>query len=246
MTTILGASASGMMASQRMVDHIGNNISNFQTITYKHARPMAEGRPNDGAVPEAARLGVAVTETDRIMAFGSPVATGDPLNFAIMDDAFYRVTTAGGATAYTRNGTLSVDHLGQVSHLGLQLDPPMAAPPGSRYVEIGADGTITARDLDGNLLEVGRIELYRFGNPKGLRDIGGGLYTESANSGAIVGGVAGEGDFEGLLTGHLEGSNVDVADEMAQMMIAQRLYTANAKAFGIGDDMLRIATQLTR
>lgn len=246
MTTILGASASGMMSALRLVDSIGSNISNFQTTTYKRERLLAEGTPDLAQDSQRPRLGVAVTESDRIMSYGSPIATGDPLHFAIVDDAFYRVTTSSGATAYTRNGSLGVSFSGQVSLFGMQLDPPIAVPEGARSVEMDAYGLVTARDQQGNILDAGRIELYRFSNAKGLRDIGGGLYTESANSGAIFGGRPGVGEFDALLTGFLEGSNVDIADEMSQMMIAQRTYAASAKSFSIGDDMLRIATQITR
>ncbi len=246
MTTILGASASGMMAAQRTVDSIGSNIANSQSTAYKRERLLAEGMPDPVQDPQRARLGVSVTESDLIFAVGTAVATGDPLNFAINDDAYYRVTTNSGETAYTRNGNLGVDPAGQVTLFGQQLDPPIAVPPGARAVQVGSDGNITAVDQQGNTLQAGEITLFRFSNPKGLRDIGGGLYTESANSGDIFGGRPGVGEFDALLTGFLEGSNVDIADEMTQMMIAQRIYTANAKSFSIGDDMLRIATQITR
>lgn len=246
MPTILAASTSGMLSAQRTIDNVGNNISNFQTTTYKRIRSMAEGLPDAANISAGGRLGVAVTQTDLIMTDGTAVSTGDLLNFAIVDDAFYRVTSANGEPVYTRNGSLRTDSSGQITFLGMQLDPPMAGPVGARSVEIGSDGKISARDVDGNEIDVGQVELYRFSNPKGLRDIGGGLYTESANSGAIVVGRPGNGAFSPLIPGHLEGSNVEIADEMTQMMIAQRVYTSSAKSFSIGDDMLRIATQLTR
>ncbi len=246
MTTILGASTSGMVAAQSMLDHVGANIANFQSIAYKRERAIAEGLPDDTQVPERARLGVAVTETDMIFSFGSPIATGDPLNFAITDDALFRVTTSSGDTAYTRVGRLDVDAAGQVTLFGQFLDPRITLPEGARSAVISPNGAFTAIDAAGNALELGAIELVRFANAKGLRDIGGGLYSETANSGAIVQGRAGDGNFAALMTGFLEGSNVDIAEEMAQMLIAQRTYQANAKSFIIGDEMLKVATNLTR
>jgi flagellar basal body rod protein FlgG len=207
---------------------------------------MAEGLPDANYTENGSRLGVAVTERDLVMETGTPVETLDPLNFAITDDAFYRVTTPSGDTAYTRTGNLSVDGAGQVTLFNQQIDPPITVPAGAHTPVISADGRVTATTAEGGSIEIGQVQLTRFSNAKGLRDIGGGLYTESANSGATVQGRPGDGEFAPLLTGYLEGSNVDVADELTQMMIAQRIYTANAKSFSIGDDMLRIATNLTR
>lgn len=246
MTTILGAAVSGMLANQIVLDHVGNNIANYDAQGYKRSRPISEGSVEPAASPEKSRLGVTSTISDFVLDPGTPVITGEPLNFMIADDAYFRVTTPAGASVYARVGLLNVETDGGIRMNSLDLDPPMVAPDGSHSISVDADGVVSGTSADGEALNFGTINLVRFFNPKGLRDIGGGLYTETANSGAIVEGTPGTNGFDQLITGALEGSNVEVAEEMASMIIAQRSYQACARTFTIADEMLKLATNITR
>ncbi len=246
MTTILGAAVSGMLSNQFILDTVSNNVSNGDTFAFKRERPVAEGSLEPAATPENSRLGVSYTVSDLVFDPGTPVATGDDLNFMIMDDAFYRVTTASGDVAFTRTGLLGAQADGGIRLFGMDLDPAITMPPGAHTPSISADGRVTARTVDGAVLELGQVNLFRFSNAKGLRDIGGGLYTETANSGAIFEGIPGDGSFDKLLPGMVEGSNVEIAAEMSSMIIAQRSYQACARTFTIGDEMLKLATNITR
>jgi flagellar hook-basal body protein len=119
-------------------------------------------------------------------------------------------------------------------------------PPGTTSFQVTADGRIVGRDANNDEVAGGQLRLTRFTNPGGLQNIGGGLYIETANTGATVTGTAGSDGFADLQTGRLEGSNVDLAEEMVQMLVAQRTYSSCARTFSIGDEMLRIATDLTQ
>lgn len=246
MTTILGAAVSGMLSNQFILDSVSNNVSNGDTFAFKRERPLPEGSLEPTATPETSRLGVTYTISDLVFDAGTPVATGDDLNFMIMDDAFYRVTTPAGDVAYTRTGQLGAAPDGAIRLFSLELDPPVTMPPGGHSPSISADGVVTAHTQDGTIVELGQVNLYRFSNVKGLRHIGGGLYTETPNSGAIVQGIPGDGSFEKILPGMVEGSNVEIAAEMSSMIIAQRSYQACARTFTIGDEMLKLATNITR
>lgn len=94
---------------------------------------------------------------------------------------------------------------------------------------IGSDGTITGSFSDGTTLSLGQIALAGFTNPAGLTDLGGGLYSASANSGQASIGTPGSGDRGTLLGGELEQSNVDLGTELTDLITAQEAYEANTK-----------------
>jgi len=247
MTTILGAAASGMVYGQSVIDAVANNLANVNTFGFKKTRTVAEGRPDALATTDTLRMGVAETTQDMIFNAGSPQVTGDPLNFTIQDDTFFRVQDADGSTAFTRFGALAVDSARNITAFrGRLLDPPISLPADLANPEIGADGAITAKDAAGASQLVGQLSLFRFTNPQGLLAIGGGLYSETVNTGQVSEGTPGTPGFAELRTSALEGSNVDMAEEFTNLLMAQRAYEAAAKTFSVGDQMLSVATNLTR
>ena len=245
MTTILGASASGMVHHQSVIDVVANNVANVSSAGFKRARPLGEGSPT--TAPSGGRLGVAETTRDEIFATGALERTDDPMHFTISDEAFFQVQDANGTTLLTRYGALSIDAAGSITAAGgRQLVPPVALPEGWSGPTIDLTGTVTARDDQGQLQELARLTLVHPRNPQGLESIGQGLYRETANSGPLTEGQAGDGRFSALTVGAVEGSNVDLAEEFTQLIIAQRAYQASAKTFSVGDEMLAAATNITR
>jgi flagellar basal body rod protein FlgG len=247
MTTILGAAASGMQHHARVIDAVANNVANVNTAGFKRTRPLGEGAPSTIEQPMTPRMGVALTAFDVVQATGPARSTEDPLHFAIQDDAFFRVREADGSPVYTRFGALSLDSEGNVTAYGGRLlDPPLVVPQGATQAAIDDRGLVTALDGAGARQEVGQLAFFRFMNPQGLEEIGDGLYRETVNSGAVTEGIAGREAFAPLLTASIEGSNVDLAEEFTTLIIAQRAYQASAKTFSVGDQMLAVATDLTR
>lgn len=244
MTTILAAAASGMLHQQIVIDTVAHNAANANTEGFRRVRPLAQGLPHTETLANA-KLGVALTTLDRIFAPGTLRTQEGDLSFAIVDDAFFAVQLPDGRTAYTRAGLLRVDGSGNiVTPQGFLLVPPLALPEGARNAEIDARGVVTARTEEGSI-EVGRISLARFRNPRGLVSLGEGLFVASPNSGEPVLGAPDEGPFAAIVPKAVEGSNVDLAEELTNLLVAQRAYSANARAFRIGDDMLALATKLT-
>lgn len=248
MTTILGAAASSLVHSQATFDTVANNIANINTAAFKRSRVVAEGAPTPGIGPEGGRLGVAEITYDAILSPGMPFRTDEPLDFAIADDAYFRARDFDGSSVLTRYGSLGVDSNGNVSaYGGRPLDPPIVVPEGLIMPVINAAGVVSAMDpATGSLQPLGQLTLVRLPNPAGLQYLGTGLYRETANSGAPAEGVPGDDAFAPLTVGALESSNVDLAEEFTQMLIAQRAYQASAKTFSIGDQMLALATNITR
>ena len=245
MTSILSAAASGMQHQQTVLDIAANNLANVRSSGFQRSRVLAEGAPAAPGTP--GRLGVSETTIDLLIAPGEAIPTADPLHFAMQDDAFLRILDFDGEAVLTRAAALTLDGAGQIiTPEGRLLEPPVALPgPGYTSPAIGRDGAVTALNPDGEIETIGQIELVKLVNPAGLQSLGGGLFREGVNSGAVTTGTPGAGSFAELLTGAFEGSNVDGAREIVSVVVAQRAYQANARTFSIGDQMLEIATDLT-
>ncbi|MFN8615632.1 MAG: flagellar hook-basal body complex protein [Dehalococcoidia bacterium] len=247
MPTILGAAASGMTHNQDVLDIVGHNIANVNSYAYKKFRPLHEGLPTPQADPDAGRLGVAETTRDLVFSQAATQITENPLHFAIEDDAFVRVRDFDGRIVYTRFGGLESDIEGNIlAFKGRPLEPPIQVPEGWTQPAVDQFGVLSAIDDTGTRQEIGQLSLAKFRNPQALETLGDGLYTDTANTGEITVGAGGSEGFAALRPGALEGSNVDVAEEFTNMIIAQRAYTACAKTFSVGDEMLALATKITQ
>ena len=105
-------------------------------------------------------------------------------------------------------------------------------------ISINADGTIMATFGAGQTVAVGQLALASFNNPKGLVKMGSNRYGESQAAGIPNVGVAGTGGRGTLIGSALEQSNVDIATEFTQMILAQRGYQANSKTITVSDEIL--------
>jgi flagellar hook protein FlgE len=113
-------------------------------------------------------------------------------------------------------------------------------------VSITSDGTIMATFGAGQSVAVGQLALANFNNPKGLTKLGGSRYGESQAAGIANVGVAGSGGRGSLIGSALEGSNVDIAQEFTNMIIAQRGYQANSKTITTADELMVETLSLKR
>ncbi len=107
-------------------------------------------------------------------------------------------------------------------------------------------GVMTASYSNGVTRPVYQLALATFNNYNGLNKAGNNLYLASAESGLPIYGVAGSGQFGVLLSGNLETANVDMATEMADMLIAQRAYESCARTFTTQSEMLQTAVNMAR
>ena len=238
---------------------IANNLANVNTTGFKKDRAEFEtlayqtmkvpGAPSSAenryAVGLALGSGVQMTGTARVNTQGAMTQTDNPLDMAIEGDGFFQVLRPDGTTGYTRAGNFSLSAEGQiVTSDGMRLQPEISVPEGATAITIGADGTISAQ-LQGQAAptELGRIELARFVNPSGLQAMGGNLYAESAASGTPQVGTPGLDGRGSLRQGSLEGSNVNVVQELVDMIETQRAYEVNSKMISANDEMLRNANQ---
>ena len=99
------------------------------------------------------------------------------------------------------------------------------------------DGTVQATFTNGQNRAIGQVALASFANPEGLSMTGNNLYNITSASGSPVIGAAGSGGRGTIVGSSVESSNVDVATEFAQLIVAQRSYEANAKAITAFDQV---------
>ena len=264
MMRALWTAATGMTTQQQNMDVISNNLANVNTTGYKKQRaefqdliyqtlrqPGATSGP-DTTYPTAMQAGhgAKLSATNRIFTQGSYQATGSPTDMMIDGDGFFQVTMPDGTIGYTRDGSFKLDETRRlVTSDGYPLEPEITIPEDapSDSITIGSDGTVSATPAGQTAAEeVGQITVVRFVNPAGLSAQGRNIFYETNASGAPIESTPGE-DGSGTITqGYLEMSNVQVADEMVNMIVAQRAYETNSKAITTSDAMLEIANNLKR
>ena len=262
MDKTLRTSASGLNAQQRYVEIIANNIANVNTTGFKSVRPEFQDllyetlRPagaisRNGVEPlNAVQIGsgVEVVGTSRYFHQGDVAATSRELDMAINGEGFFVVELPDASRAYTRDGTFSLNDVGEiVNPQGYRLDPGIFVPDDVVEIQISRNGTINIlRENSAEAETIGQIELARFVNPAGLRALGENIYVESPASGAPILQEPGESNTGEILQKYLESSNVSIVEEMVNMISAQRAYELNSKSVQTADSILGTATQLKR
>jgi flagellar hook protein FlgE len=109
---------------------------------------------------------------------------------------------------------------------------------------IAQDGNIVARYTNGQTRTQGQVVLANFNNPNGLQPLGNNLYAETATSGQPLVGSPGSSNLGVLQSGALEDSNVDLTAELVDMIVAQRVYQANAQTIKTQDQVLQTLVNL--
>ena len=242
----LYAAASGMEAQQTQFDAISNDLANLNTPGYQSTEVgfqdlLYSGAGSASGSPVATGTGAASSIVGRNQTEGALQTTGNPLDVAISGPGFLQVRRTDGTIGLTRNGTLQVDAQGQLTdQQGNPLVPSITLPKGTdaSQMQIAADGTVTA---GGRTL--GRLSVVDVPAPSQLQPDGGSLFSVTAGSGPArpVGGTVAT-----LKQGALEGSNVDAAQAMSDMINAQRSYQMSSQAIQYQDQMLQIADQLKK
>ena len=111
-------------------------------------------------------------------------------------------------------------------------------------ISIESNGIITAHYSNNQARPAGQIEIATFRNPQGLQPIGDNAWARTFTSGDPVAGVPGDGTLGAVQAGALEESNVDLTAELVNMIIAQRVYQANAQTIKTQDQLLQTLVNL--
>ena len=272
MVRSLWSAATGMIAQQNNVDTIANNIANVNTTGYKtetnefksllyQTLQTRTTTANGEQKPIGAQVGLGVRNASITSQFtqGSMLESESAFAFALEGDGFFAVRGENGETYYTRNGDFNVSigptGLTLTSKDGLavldQNGNPIVFPDNiiSTKLSIDTDGRFYYPDENNvpQLLNDLQIGTWQFQNRAGLKKEGDSLYSITAASGlALNENTNPNTEHSTIVQGYLEGSNVQIADEMVNLIVAQRAYEMNSKATTTTDEMLQQANQLKR
>lgn len=251
----LGIAATGMIAQQRNVEVISNNLANVNTTAFMRRRPefhdlLYQNLRRVGAtsadvgtvVPTGVQIGLGskLAAVYRIHTQGNLTATDNPFDLAIQGKGYFQVEMPSGDIAYTRDGTFQLNAAGQiVTHDGYLVQPGIAVPQDAIDVTINQSGEVLAK-VDGqvDLQNVGQLEIATFPNEAGLEALGGNLLQETPASGAPVVSSPQQTGFGTVLQGFLETSNVNAVEEITNLISAQRAYEMNSKVIQTTDEMM--------
>jgi flagellar basal-body rod protein FlgG len=262
MDPALRAAATGMMAQQRRTEVIANNLANVNTPGFKRSRAhfedllyqtvqgqQVQGDPDTQTAP-AIQIGrgTRLAGVQRLHEQGPLEQTGRNLDIAIEGEGFYQIQLPDGSTAYTRDGSFQISDQGVlVTSSGYAVQPPVRVPVDASELVISSTGIVSVRRGQDILpTEIGRLELARFANPSGLFSMGQNLLAPTAASGQPVVGFATDEGMGRLQQFSLEGSNVEIVQEMVEMIASMRAYEINSKAIKQSDEMGQIANNLTQ
>jgi flagellar basal-body rod protein FlgG len=258
MNTALWAARTGLDAQQTRMAVTSNNLANvatngfkkgravFEDLMYQNVRQVGGSTSQDTEAPSGLSLGtgVRVVATEKLYTQGSLANTGNALDVAISGRGFFQVELPDGTTGYTRDGAFQLNAQGElVTASGYRLQPGITIPDGSQSVTIGTDGVVTALTAGQSTpVQVGTLQLVDFINNAGLQPRGENLLVESVASGPPQAGTPGLNGLGTVVQGSLEGSNVNVVEELVNMIETQRAYEMNSKAIATTDDMLAYVT----
>jgi flagellar basal-body rod protein FlgG len=257
----LDIAATGMLAQQRNVEVVSNNLANMNTTAYMRRRTEFHdliyqdirrvGTTSSDAgtiVPSGVQigLGVKLAAVYRIHEQGNLTATDNTFDLAIQGKGLFQITLPTGETSYTRDGTFQLNATGQiVTHDGYTLQPGITVPSNAVDVTINGSGQVQVK-VEGTtaLATVGQIQVATFANEAGLESVGDNLYKETPASGSATTGNPASTGFGSILQGFLETSNVNAVEEVSNLISAQRAYEMNSKVIQTSDEMLGTLTQL--
>lgn len=272
MVRSLWTAATGMIAQQTNVDTIANNLANVNTTGYKtevnefksllYQNIQAKTTKADGSLkPVAAQVGLGVRNSaiTSIFTEGSLIASESDSAFAIDGRGFFSVQGEDGNTYYTRNGNFqwtigpnNTNMLCTSDGLPVLDSNGKSIAISQNYIisEISVDssGNLCYPDENNNAQSMGiRMGIFQFSNPAGLEKQADGLFAETAASGQPLNEATNTSVSPSkLVQGYVEGSNVQVVDEMVNMIVAQRAYELNSKAITASDEMMQQANNLRR
>ncbi|WP_394659347.1 flagellar hook-basal body protein [uncultured Novosphingobium sp.] len=243
-------SISGLKNAQTDLNVISHNIANAETNGFKKSRvefaDIVAGSSFTNPKQQQG-IGSAVDSITQNFSIGPVEQTGSALDVAITGDGFFEIRSPGGETMFTRNGSFAVDEQGYINDgtgnrlqafagtatTGTPADVKIPATKGTATftgVTISPKGVINASYSDGSNDTVGTVALATFIAPTGLKQVGSSNWTQTGLSGPPTFGAPDTAGNGALLSGSIEHSNVDVAEELVNLITAQRYFQANAKA----------------
>ena len=257
-SSAMHVAATGLSAQQLRMQTISNNLANASTTGFKRDRPNFEsllyqvsrtGGDRTGvdsmlSAGLAIGTGVRTVNTEKLYSQGAMITTENSLDLAIDGQGFFQVLLPDGTMGYTRAGNFSRSVDGALTTAsGYVVQPEITIPDDAMQISIAADGTVSVSiPGDAEMQEVGALTLANFANPRGLLPVGENFLVETPASGAPVVAAPLDQGFGKLVQGSLEGSNVNVVQQLVDMIETQRAYEVSSKSITAVDEMMRFVS----
>ena len=265
-----GIIRSGMSTAMHEIAVVSNNIANSGSTGFKKSdvsfNDIYGSATPDTVARTQAGFGSAIAGTRRNDGQGAIVDRAGALNLAIVGPGMLTVSPPGsdgapsGNLFYTRSGELTIDKDGylktsdgayvQGTAAGTETSGTLAAlqipfnegEEALTGLEITTSGLISAT-YGSSIIERGTLALATFANQGALKNVGSARFAETTYSGQPTFGVAGQSGFGTLQAGALEGSNVDITQEMTVMIRAQQQFSGSARVLQANSDMVEKLTR---
>ncbi len=261
----LYSAATGMLAMEKKLDVIANNLANIETTAFKKGRANFEDLFYSHEVFPGAQdtsgqmtpVGISIGLGSRLSGIqtdfrqGAFQQTSNQLDVAIEGAGFFQVMDPSGQIYYTRAGNFSINANGNLvlgsAHTGRLLEPPIVIPNDATAISITPEGQVYVQQPNNpQLTLVGDIQLVNFINPEGLLKLGENLYAETDASGPPQAGTPGRDGLGLLRQNALEASNVEPVRELIDLITTQRAFEMNSQAVQVGDQMMQLVSNLRR
>lgn len=252
------SAANGLHSQQLNIDVISDNVANVNTTGYKQSRLDFKDalytrmrNPVDNADYMNLKLGTGVIpmQANRIFQQGVVQTTDRPLDFMLEGRGFFTVQDyddeGNEVPRYTRDGafyltseSMLVDSAGRYI---LNADGETITVEGDpSKMEVSPEGFLSFTDENGDIIDTEiQLGIVDFINPNGLVVTGDNLFAQSDNSGEPE-----QMETLKVVSGALEGSNVDLALETTRLIRAQRAYQFAARALSVADQMAGLANTI--
>jgi flagellar basal-body rod protein FlgG len=263
----LYTAATGMKAMDFKLNVVANNLANIETVAFKKSRVNFEdilyrtleepGLRNALEQPlptgQQVGLGVQVSGTQLDFAQGSLDQTGQPFDLAIEGEGLFQVQAfidGQEQTVYTRAGNFTKNANGEIvlaNSFGARLEPQITIPQDAVEVQVSPNGLVATRAQGATeFQDVGQIQLARFINTAGLKQLGKNLFAQTDASGPPIVANPAQDGLGTLLQANLELSNVDPVRELVELIRTQRSFELNSQSIQAADQSLQTINNLRR
>jgi flagellar hook protein FlgE len=273
MLIALDSGVSALDQFQQNLNVIGNNIANVDTVGFKSATmsfadAFSQTLGSNASGTMQIGTGVLTSAITNTFNQGSITSTNVQTDLAINGNGFFLVKDPVSNAQYvTRDGEFTVDANGYlVTNNGMRVqgysDAGLAtlgdikvdntgAPGGDtaavQSYNFSNNGTLTVMLADGIQFTRGQVLLQNFTNPGQLSKVGNNLYSNLTIAGPLATPTApGSSGLGSMVTGALEMSNVDLAEQLTSLITTQRAYEANTKVITTSDEILQDLVNLKR
>lgn len=247
--------ASGLKYHQKNMDVLSNNMANVNTYGYKGQRLSFENQlyttmkgnvreeQTEAVLAQGQDLmsghGVKASAVDTLFEQGILQNTDNPMDYAIVGEGMFGLLAPNGEKKYTRAGNFIISMDGKKAYL--------KTPQGDFVTDVKGKKLAVPYN-DKNQVDFvklnAQIGIFQFPNKYALEQAGGNAYRETVQSGKAIPADGKKAERPVVMQNFLEGSSVDISQQMTDVIVAQKAFQFSAKVVQIADEMEQIVNTL--